>query len=162
MSLRNSRMLWLLSGVLLFEVSVACGGALSGAACAVAALFGLRGQTLTVIAVGSLVTGFSVAFLVVLRRFAAVAVRGESGIRARWLIAAILSVPVAAPLWGLSTVQVVERLTHTESVRIATDSVMYWLALNLSIPVAIGVPFMLARLYRRSCLRLTKAHHEPV
>jgi hypothetical protein len=147
---RTPSILWLFSGALVLEVSVACAGTVSGITSAAATELGFRGRTLTATAVGVLCVVFAVSFLAVLLGFARVARAGATCIPLRWVVCALLSVPIAAPFWGLCTVFVVERLTQSESVRIATDSVIYKLVLTLVIPVTVGVPILLAFLYRRS------------
>jgi hypothetical protein len=150
--LQDSKILWLFSGFLLLEVAVACGAMVAVVVCAVAVVFGLRGEILSVMAVSLTLVGFCLGALAVLRGFVRVARRGETCIPARWLVSGMLSVPVCAPLWGLCMVFVVEPLTNSEAIRIAADNTIYALVLTTALPLALGVPLLLVRLYRRAPL----------
>jgi hypothetical protein len=131
------------------EVAVACGAMMAVVVCAVAVVVGLRGETLSVMAVSLTLIGFCLGLLAVLWGLVRVARRGESCIRTRWLVAGMFSAPICAPLWGLCMVFVVEPLTKSEAIRIATDNTIYALVLSTALPLALGVPLLLARLYRR-------------
>ena len=151
-TLQDSKILWLFSGILLLEVAVASGAMMALAIYTVAVVFGLRGEVLSVMAVSLTLTGFCLASFAVLQGFIRVARRGQSWIPTRWLISGMLSVPVCAPLWGLCMVFVVEPLTKSEAIRIAADHTIYALVQFTGLPIALGVPLLLARLYRRSRL----------
>src|SRR5262245_52377829 len=72
---RKNSILWLFTGVMVLVFAAACGCALSGAATAVAAKAGVREGMIAAIAVATLLVGFALAILVVLRDLTALARR---------------------------------------------------------------------------------------
>jgi hypothetical protein len=141
--------LWWFTGVMLLFLAAAGGGALSGAATALGALAGAGEALLAWVAVGTLLAGFALALAVGLGDLARLARRGATALPLRWVPGSFLALLVAAPFWNLCVVHVQERLTGSDSVRVGFDNVEYGLVLTV-IPLAVGVPLLLARLRRRS------------
>jgi hypothetical protein len=138
--------LWLLSGAMALVSAVACGAALSGALTAVSAVGGIREETLAAIAVASLLIGFTVALVGGIRDLASVARTGTASPPRRWLVGSILALPIAGPFWNLCVVQIQERISGSDSVRISFDNVLYTLVLTLMLPLVVGMPLALRRL----------------
>ena len=151
-TLQQSRVLWLFSGILLLEVAISCGGTMGVISCSAAVVAGLRGEVLDAMAVALTLVGYSLGAIVVLRGFFRAARRSERCIPWRWLIPGMLSAPIAAPFWGVCMIFIIESRTNSESVRIAADNTMYSLVLATVLPLALGVPYLLGRLYRKSRL----------
>jgi hypothetical protein len=76
--------------------------------------------------------------------------RGATALPLRWVPGSFLALLVAAPFWNLCVVHVQERLTGSDSVRVTFDNVEYGLVVSSAVPLALGVPLLLARLRRRS------------
>lgn len=138
--------LWMLTGMMVLVLAVACGAALSGAATAVSAKAGIREGAIAVTAVVTLVAGFGVSLALGLRDLAGLARRDQPSLPRRWALGTILALPVAGPFWNLCVVHIQEPISGSDAVRIAFDNVLYGLVLTLLLPLAVGVPLMLARL----------------
>jgi hypothetical protein len=138
--------LWMLTGMMVLVVAVACGAALSGAATAVSAMAGVREGAIAVTAVTTLLIGFGLSLVVGVRDLARLSRRGRASLPRRWVLGPILALPVAGPFWNLCVVHIQEPLSGSDAVRIAFDNVLYGLVLVLLLPLAVGVPLMLARL----------------
>jgi hypothetical protein len=147
---RKDSILWLLTGAMVLIFGVACGSALSGAATAVSAEVGIREGAIAVTAVVTLLVGFGVSIVVALRDLAGLARTGQPSLPLRWALGSILALPVAGPFWNLCVVHIHEPISGSDAVRILFDNVLYGLVLTLMLPLAVGVPLVLARLRRQS------------
>jgi len=138
--------LWLFTGVMVLLFAAAWGAALSGAATAVSAQVGIREETIAAIAVVSLLVGFAFSLVAGLCDLAGLARRDEPSLPLRWAVGSILVLFVAGPLWNLCVVHIQEPISGSDSVRIVFDNFLYGLVLTLALPLALGVPVILARL----------------
>jgi hypothetical protein len=143
---RKVSILWMLTGMMVLIFAVACGAALSGAVTAVSAKIGFREGAIGVAAVVSLVAGFGVSLAVGLRDLAGLARSGQPSLPLRWALGSILALPVAGPFWNLCVIYIQEPISGSDAVRIFFDNVLYGLVLTLILPLAVGVPLVLARL----------------
>jgi len=158
-SQREHSILWLFTGVMVLIVAAAGGGVLSGAATAASAQLGIPEETIAAIAVVTLLVGFAVALIAGLRDLAALARRDNPSLPLRWVVGSIGVMFAVGPFWNLCVVHIQEPISGSDSVRIAFDNVHYGLVLASALPLALGVPLVLARL-RRQARRVAAPAHE--
>lgn len=97
----------------------------------------------------TLLVGFAAGLAAGLRDLAGLARRDEPSLPRRWVVASIVVLFVAGPFWNLCVVHIQEPISGSDSVRMLFDNVMYGLVLTLVLPLALGVPLILARVRRR-------------
>ena len=151
--------LWLFTGVMVLIVAAAGGGLVSGAATAASAQVGMPEEAIAAIAVVTLLVGFAIALVAGLRDLAALARRDDPYLPLRWVVGSIGVMFAVGPLWNLCVVHIQEPISGSNSVRTLFDNVLYGLVLTLTLPLALGVPLLLARL-RRQARRVPAPAHE--
>jgi hypothetical protein len=147
---RQISILWLLTGMMVLIFAVACGAALSGAVTAVSAKVGVREGVIAVAAVVTLLVGFGGSLVVGFLDLVGLARSGQPSLPRRWTLGSILALLVAGPFWNLCVVHIQEPISGSDAVRVFFDNVLYGLVLTLVLPLAVGVPLVLARLRRQA------------
>lgn len=144
----TQRLLWLASGLLAMFFAFGFGAWLSGAVSWVGFYAGVRGQTLIALAQATTASGFALGIVMTLAWYWRRCRRGDADIPPRAALTACVVLPMGSIFWAIF-VDAIAYHYGQDIVRPAFDYAIMYTLLGGLLPLALGVPWLLAHLRAR-------------